>query len=320
MPKTVTSYSLLISCPSDVSEFLPIIQEGIASFNRDFGKQNNLIISSIHYSTDVYSNISKDGSPQGEINRQVFDDLDPDFLLGIFWKRFGQPTLKYDSGTEEEINIMLEKGKPVILYFLDKLVRPSEIDTEQLNKINAFKEKYKNKGIYQVLNGETELGLKIRDELSLRFQRILKATKKADSASSQERSSPQEKTILWVDDRPENNLSGRKYFQSIGIEVIPALSTGQALRYLANNSVSVIISDMERKEGPREGYVLLDKLREKGDNTPFIIYAGSRAREHIEETKRHGGQGCTNNLMELFEMVSSILLGSFTGQDTSTEY
>jgi len=54
---------------------------------------------------------------------------------------------------------------------------------------------------------------------------------------------------------------------------------------------------------PNAGYTLLDKLRAKGDQTPFIIYAGSRAPERREEAIRYGAVGCTNRLDELFEMV-----------------
>src|SRR5208282_4007639 len=80
--------------------------------------------------------------------------------------------------------------------------------------------------------------------------------------------------ILWVDDRPENNVFVRQAFEGIGLSITLALSTTQALEILDNNKFSAIISDMGRKEGPREGYVLLDKLRNSGDQTPFFIYAG----------------------------------------------
>jgi hypothetical protein len=54
---------------------------------------------------------------------------------------------------------------------------------------------------------------------------------------------------------------------------------------------------------------LLDKLRESGNRTPFIIYAGSRAPEHQAEARRRGAIGCTNRPEELFEMVLSALGG-----------
>jgi hypothetical protein len=62
---------------------------------------------------------------------------------------------------------------------------------------------------------------------------------------------------------------------------------------------------MGRREGPREGYVLLDTIRGRGIRTPLFFYASSNALEHKQETVQHGGQGCTNDAQELFQMVTS---------------
>ena len=114
--------------------------------------------------------------------------------------------------------------------------------------------------------------------------------------------------ILWVDDRPENNTYERQAFEAMGIRFTLALSTDDALERLAPNRYAAIISDMGRREGPREGYVLLDRLRQQGDQTPFFFYASSSAPEHKRETREHGGQGCTNNAQELFEMVTKAVI------------
>ncbi|MGX8703965.1 MAG: response regulator [bacterium] len=301
MPKNVTNYSLLISCPSDVKPFLGQINSAIASFNRGYGNKNNIRIETLHWSKDAYANTAKNTTAQGEINKQIVDEAD--MLIGVFWTRFGQPTQEFGSGTEEEINRMMDANKPVILYFLDKPISPSEIDTEQLQKVNAFKKKHSSDGLYAVLNDEADLSWKLRDELEMRFAKL-------GSTNETQPERPLPKSILWVDDHPENNTLGREYFVASGIEVIPVLSTEQALRYLSNNTVSVIISDMGRREGPREGYVLLDELRKRGNNTPFLIFAGSNSEKHYQETLRHGGQGCSNSFYDLFNMVSAILLDS----------
>lgn len=114
--------------------------------------------------------------------------------------------------------------------------------------------------------------------------------------------------ILWVDDRPGNNTWERKAFEAMGIQFTLAESTDDAFERLAQTRFAAIISDMGRREGPREGYVLLDRLRREGDNTPLFFYAASNAPEHKIETRRHGGQGCTNNAQELFEMVTRALI------------
>jgi CheY-like chemotaxis protein len=109
--------------------------------------------------------------------------------------------------------------------------------------------------------------------------------------------------ILWVDDRPANNIFERRAFEAFGVRFTLALSTEEAFQKISSNKFSVIISDMERKEGPREGYVLLDRLRELGNKTPLFFYASSNSPEHKRQTLEHGGQGCTNDPNELFDMV-----------------
>jgi CheY-like chemotaxis protein len=118
--------------------------------------------------------------------------------------------------------------------------------------------------------------------------------------------------ILWVDDRPENNTYERQAFETMGLQFTLAFSTDEALERLARNKYAAIISDMGRREGPREGYVLLDRLRQEGDRTPLFFYASSNAPEHKRETREHGGQGCTNNAQELFEMVTRAVIGRQT--------
>ena len=115
--------------------------------------------------------------------------------------------------------------------------------------------------------------------------------------------------ILWVDDNPDNNIYERRAFKEVGLNFTIATSTEEAFQKLENQQFAAIISDMGRREGPREGYVLLDRLRAEGDKTPLFIYASSNSPQHKQETLDHGGQGCTNNPQELFEMVTrSVIL------------
>ena len=109
--------------------------------------------------------------------------------------------------------------------------------------------------------------------------------------------------VLWVDDHPENNIYVREAFNTMGVHITLARSTDEAFEKLSRGRYDTIISDMKRHEGPREGYVLLDGLREKGDHTPLFFYSSRVEPEHKRETLKHGGQGCTNDPEELFEMV-----------------
>jgi len=116
--------------------------------------------------------------------------------------------------------------------------------------------------------------------------------------------------VLWVDDRPENNVYERQAFEAVGLKFSLALSTNEALALLERQNFAAVISDMGRKEGPREGYALLDAMRSKDNQTPLFFYASSNAPEHKRETREHGGQGCTNNAQELFHLVTkAVILG-----------
>ena len=114
--------------------------------------------------------------------------------------------------------------------------------------------------------------------------------------------------VLWVDDRPANNEYERQALEAMGLHFALAESTNEALKQLRGNQYDVIISDMDRREGPREGYTLLDTLREGGDRTPLFFYTSSNTPEHKRETRDHGGQGSTNNPKELFEMVTRAVI------------
>jgi CheY-like chemotaxis protein len=164
--------------------------------------------------------------------------------------------------------------------------------------------------IAQALERTDDLVIERRDAAVAVRLRDRQLDQQFDDASqqvaSQEavRSAPSKaRAILWVDDRPDNNFYEREALKRYGIEFTLATSTDEALKILSGAKFDVIISDMGRPPDPRAGYTLLEAVRSKGDNTPYFIYAGSRSREHVAETKRRGAQGTTNISNELIRMV-----------------
>ena len=298
MPSKITVYDLLISCPSDVSEYVDMLEKEIIHFNNFYGRSNNVIVRTRHWSKDSYSEFGN--HPQKLLNKQIVDSSD--MALGVFWTRFGTPTESYGSGTEEEIERMLSMGKQVFLYFLDKPVHLSKFYPEQYKKIQAFMDAHKNEGIFFNVPDERALVTKFRENLELYFDSIIRGTEFKKSSGKKE--------ILWVDDRPENNVYERNTLEQYGLTFTLALSTLQALHCMEHNKFALIISDMGRKEGNREGYVLLDAIRKTNKEIPFIIYADSRKQEYVNETLKRGGQGCTNSPAELIDLVIKNLLNN----------
>lgn len=112
-------------------------------------------------------------------------------------------------------------------------------------------------------------------------------------------------TILWVDDRPDNNIYEREALEIVGFKFELALSTNDALKLFENNKYLAIISDMGRIEGPKEGYVLLKEIRKRNKHIPFFIYAGSNSLEHKVEAQEKGAQGSTNRATELIDLITT---------------
>jgi CheY-like chemotaxis protein len=142
------------------------------------------------------------------------------------------------------------------------------------------------------------------DDISRAAESVVGVMQHAKETATTLSTEPRRKHILWVDDRPNNNIHERAAFTAMGFNFTLALSTNEALQILSEERFAAIISDMGRREGPREGYVLLDALRSKGDKTPFFIYAGSNDPKHKREAEERGAQGCTNRAQELFDLVT----------------
>lgn len=144
MPSKVTVYDLLISCPGDVEDAVKIIDDVVETFNQKYNTTLSLGIRTRYWKKSSYP--QSGGKPQELLNKQFIEDCD--LAVAIFKTRFGTPTDKYGSGSEEEIEIMLNAGRQVFLYFDDSPVSPSDIDAEQYQKVKDFKKKYRTRGIY----------------------------------------------------------------------------------------------------------------------------------------------------------------------------
>lgn len=96
-----------------------------------------------------------------------------DACVALFANKFGTPTDRYDSGTEEEIEDMINSGKQVFLYFIERPIDPSTIDLKQLEKVRSFKDKYSDKGIYSLIKSNEEFRKSFLNHLTLYFLQLI---------------------------------------------------------------------------------------------------------------------------------------------------
>lgn len=152
MPKNVVQYDLLISCPGDITTEISIIEDAVSQFNTQFSDALGISVRTKHWQKNSYA--QSGGKPQTLLNKQFVNECDA--AVAILWTRFGTPTDEYGSGTEEEIEIMLSSGKQVFMYFSDKPLSPSQMNEESYKKVQAFRDKYKDRGIYFTYSSDEE--------------------------------------------------------------------------------------------------------------------------------------------------------------------
>jgi CheY-like chemotaxis protein len=133
------------------------------------------------------------------------------------------------------------------------------------------------------------------------------ASRLVKSLGPERETKKRQKVVLWVDDRPDNNIIERHSMAPYNIDFVLAQSTGQALAELRKQQFDAIISDMGRPPDSRAGYTLLEAVRGSGDQTPYFIYAGSRDPAHVREARSRGAQGTTNMGDELLQMLLQAL-------------
>lgn len=165
MGKPIEIYDLLISCPGDVEECVSLLKQKVDNFNRLYGRNNNVVVQTRYWKDDSFP--ESGGKPQKLLNSQIVDDAD--FAVVIFWTRFGTPTENYGSGVEEEVERMLNSGKQVFLYFMDKPIPPSCLNFAEYGKIQKFRRRYKNQGIYKIVDSEVNLSETFREDLERYF-------------------------------------------------------------------------------------------------------------------------------------------------------
>lgn len=73
MPKTVTRYDVLISCPSDVGEYIENIKRSIHRFNSTYGDYRDVILRPKYWGDDSFA--QSGGKAQELLNQQIVKRL-----------------------------------------------------------------------------------------------------------------------------------------------------------------------------------------------------------------------------------------------------
>ncbi len=160
---------VFVASPGDVQIERDSLQGVVNELNRTIGAlapSSGVQVDLVRWETDVAPGL---GRGQELINTQIGDY---DIFVGIFWKRFGTPTGKAGSGTQEEFEIAFKRwekrGKPrAMLYFNVEPIRPpqSRGELDQLTKLFEFRERVRELGLTWSYEGNRLFADTIRPHL-----------------------------------------------------------------------------------------------------------------------------------------------------------
>ena len=156
-----------IASPDDVRKWRDIIERYI---NEEYEAPENVVVKVVRYENDMPTTSGVDA--QALINEKLIDSSD--ILLGMFWTKFGTPTKRADSGTEEEITRKLEKKQPVMLYFYNGPIDAQKFNQRQYSKVQKFKEKYKKQNIYLDFKDIRTLKRHLKQDLDYNIDLVIK--------------------------------------------------------------------------------------------------------------------------------------------------
>jgi hypothetical protein len=132
---------VFIASPADVDEEREHVEQAIRDISLVFSEELGLHLEPVRWETHVDPGVGVDA--QSVVNEAIGDGYE--VFIGVLWTRFGTPTARADSGTEEEFLRTYERWKAdpnsvsIMWYFKDADVSPTSLDLEQLAKVRAFR-------------------------------------------------------------------------------------------------------------------------------------------------------------------------------------
>lgn len=173
-------YTCFIASPSDVKPERDACEAIIEEINRTFS-DSHVSLRTVRWENDAHPAFGEDS--QAVLNEQLHPE-EADFFIGIFWGRFGTPTPRFESGTEEEFKLAYERWKQTgsnrILLFFKTAPVPQPIDTEQIEKVYQFKTDVTGKGLYKEFQSIDDFSSSLREALSKELLQAVSSNNSVD--------------------------------------------------------------------------------------------------------------------------------------------
>lgn len=177
MPRDERVITVLVASPSDLESERSRLEEVVLELNVTWSKSLRIRLDLVRWETHGYPGVGEDA--QDVLNRELGDDYD--IFLGMMWGKYGTPTGRAGSGTEEEFRRALARYKrdatsvKIMFYFKDTPLAPSKINTEELSKVQKFKNSLGEEGsLYWSFSSLEDFERLVRHHLARQVQEFSK--------------------------------------------------------------------------------------------------------------------------------------------------
>lgn len=168
MPFASQTYRVMIASPGDLVEERQVATDAINDWNATNSTAEGTVLLPVKWETHAVPETGL--RPQEVIDRQLVDTSD--LLIGLFWTRFGTSTGVAASGTVEEIDLMVEQGKPAMLYFSKRPIDPSKINIEQHRMLRDFQDATYHRALVGTFVTLDELRSKLLHDLTQQVRKL----------------------------------------------------------------------------------------------------------------------------------------------------
>jgi hypothetical protein len=163
MTYSATVLPVMIASPSDVLEYRAIAREVLHEWNYVHSTAEKVVLMPVGWETHSSPDLSSPA--QDLINERILEHCD--LLVGIFWTRLGTPTANATSGSAEEIQRHVGKGKPALVYFSSSPAALETVDATQYAALKTFRVWCEAQGLVEYIDNLTDFQWKFRRHLQI---------------------------------------------------------------------------------------------------------------------------------------------------------
>jgi len=113
---------------------------------------------------------------------------------------------------------------------------------------------------------------------------------------------PVRRSLLWVDDHPDNNVHESLALANLGFVIANTTSTETAMRFLETGGFDVVITDLGRGDNKEAGIDLLQRMRQLPKVPPAVVYTMGHDERH-ERARQEGARAVVVQPGELIQAV-----------------